>query len=413
MKKNKQYVFGLFALILLALACANPLAVPAPQEPANLETVVAATFAALTAAPNDGAPLPSTPEPGDSPSGLLPHPILYLANDAAQITQVYRLGTDGKSITQLTFEPESVEEFDVSLADGSLAFVTNNQLFTANADGSNRKMIVDGGVQDANNPFLTNVSNPVFSPNGQTLAYGYKGLNFYSITSGQSNRVLEDQITDFDGGLSVPKELYFPERYSADGSLLLVTLGYYEGASTAIYYLNGGSLIRLSGGEGSIICCGDYSLSNDAAMLFSASPTFGMFNAGLWRVDTKSGVVTSLLQSGFESNPVEVADNPFIAPDGQLYYFYASVPNTGDMINRPPLQLVRSGADGVSGRTVLRPETFTSMNEALWDPDGRFVIVANAQSDQIYMGGAAELYPTDGSPMTALLPFAMEMRWGP
>lgn len=413
MKQNKQYLFGFIALILLALACANPLAAPSPQEPANVETVVAATFAALTAVPSNGDPLPSTPEPGGSPSGLLPRPILYLTNDGAQITQVYRLGIDGKSITQLTFEPVNVEEFDVSLVDGSIAFVTNNQLFTVNADGSNRKLIVDGGAQDVNNPFLTNVSNPVFSPNGQTLAYGYKGLNFYSLASGQSNLVLEDQVNQLDGGLSVPQELYFPERYSTDGSKLLVTLGYYEGASTAIYYLNGGALVRLTGGEGSIICCGDYSLSSDASMLYSASPTFGMFNAGLWRVDTNTGVVTSLLQSGFESNPVEVADNPFIAPDGQLYYFYASVPNTGDMVNRPPLQLVRSGLDGVSGRTVLRPETFTSMNEALWAPDGSFVIVANAQSDQIYMGGAAELYPTDGGPMTALLPFAMELRWGP
>ena len=413
MNKNKHYLFGLLALILLALACANPLAAPAPQEPANVETIVAATFAALTAAPSDGSAPPPTPQAGDSPSGLLPHSLFYLANDAAQISQVFRLDKDGKTITQLTFEPADVEEFDVSLVDGSLAFVTNNQLYSANADGSNRKMIVDGGAQDVNNPFLTNVGSPVFSPNGQTIAYGYKGLNFYAIASGQSNRVLEDQITQFDGGLSVPKELYFPERYSADGNLLLVTLGYYEGASTAIYYLNGGSLVRLSGGEGSIICCGDYSLSGDASMLFSASPTFGMFNAGLWRVDTNTGVVTSLLQSGFESNPVEVADNPFIAPDGQLYYFYASVPNTGDMINRPPLQLVRSGADGVNGRTVLRPETFTSMNEALWAPDASFVIAANAPNDQIYMGGTAELYPTDGSPMTVLLPFARDMRWGP
>lgn len=413
MNRKANHITVLVTLLLLALACANPLAAPAPQEPATVETIVAATFSALTAAPSDDAAPPSTPEAVDSPSGLLPHALFYLANDAAQITQVYRLGTDGTSITQLTFEPVNVEEFDVSFANGSIAFVTNNQLFTINADGSNRTLIVDGGTQDLNNPFLTNVSNPVFSPNGETLAYGYKGLNFHSLASRQSNRVLDDQITEFDGGFSVPKELYFPERYSADGSRLLVTLGYYEGASTAIYYLNGGTLVRLSGGEGAIICCGDYSLSADATMLFSASPTFGMFNAGLWRVDPSSGVVTSLLQSGFDSNPVEVADNPFIAPDGQLYYFYASVPNLGDMINRPPLQLVRSGVDGVSGRTVLRPETFTSMNEALWAADGSFVIVANAQSDQIYMGGAAELYPTDGSPMTPLLPFAMEMRWGP
>ncbi|MBI2332867.1 MAG: hypothetical protein HYU84_12035, partial [Chloroflexi bacterium] len=254
---------------------------------------------------------------------------------------------------------------------------------------------------------------PVFSPNGQTIAFGYKGLNFYSIVSGQSNRVLDDIIRDAGGGLLVPEELYWPEMYSADGSKLIITLGYYEGASTGIYYPNGGALARLNNEQRGIICCGDYSLSGDGSSLFSASPTFGMFAAGLWHVDTNSGDVTTLLLGDFDSNPAEVADNPFIAPDGQLYYFYASVPNNGDMVNRPPLQLVRSAADGVTGRTVLRPETFAFMNEALWAPDGSFVIIANG-SEQIYFGGKAELYYTDEQKaMISLLPYVQSMKWGP
>ena len=139
-----------------------------------------------------------------------------------------------------------------------------------------------------------------------------------------------------------------------------------------------------------------------------------MFAAGLWRVDTNSGNVTTHLLGDFYSNPAQVADNPFIAPDGQLYYFHASIPNTGDMVNRPPLQLVRSAGDGVTGKTILRPETFTSMNEALWAPDASFVIVANAQNEQIYFGGAAQLYYTDGQKaMISLVPFAQSMKWGP
>ncbi|NOH01282.1 MAG: hypothetical protein HND47_04575 [Chloroflexi bacterium] len=413
MNKRMNSLAAIPVLILLALACANPLGASAPQEPANVETVVAATLAALTASPGNGGTLPSAPAHGDSPSGLLPRSLYYLANDAAQISQVFRLEKDGKTVTQLTFEPANVEEFDVSLMDGGIVFVANNQLFTANADGSNRKMILDGGAQDVNNPFLTNINSPVFSPNGQTIAYGYKGLNFYSVASGQSNRVLEDKIDQLEGGFAAPEELYWPEMYSSDGSKLLITLGYYEGASTGIYQINGGTLVRLTNEQRGIICCGDYSLSSDASVLYSASPTFGMFAAGLWRVDTNSGVVTTLLLGDFDSNPAEVADNPFIAPDGQLYFFHASVPNTGDMINRPPLQLVRSAADGVTGRTVLRPETFQFMNEALWAPDASFVIVANAQNEQTYLGGAAQLYPTDGSSMIALLPYAKDMRWGP
>ena len=408
--KNKK-LFGLLALLLLALACANPLTAPASQEPANVETMVAATLSALTS-----VPAPSTPAVGDSPSSLLPRSIYYLANDAAQIPQIFRMDKDGKTITQLTFEPSKVEDYDVSPVDGSIVFLTNHQLFLANADGSNRRMIFDAGPQDEVNPFLTRINSVVFSPNGQTIAFGHKGLNFYSVASGQSNRVLDDIISTSNagGGFVFPEELYFPEMYSADGSKLIITLGYYEGASSGIYYPNGGALVKLNNEQRGIICCGDYSLSNDGTTLYTASPTFGMFAAGLWQVDTNSGNVKTLLIGDFDNNPAEVADNPFIAPDGQLYYFYASVPNTGDIVNRPPLQLVRSAADGVTGRTVVRPETFTTMNEALWAPDGSFVIVANAQNEQIFFGGAAQLYYTDSQKaMISLIPFAQSMKWGP
>lgn len=407
--KNTKRNLAYTALILLALACANPLGAPAVPPPANLETLVAATFSALTAAP----PL-STPEPGQAAPGLLPRSMYYLAHDAAQIAQVHRLERDGKTVTQLTFEPASVIEFDVSQSDGGIAYIASDQLFLADANGGNRRMIFDAGPQDEVNPFLTRINRVVFSPNGQTLAFGYKGLNFHSVAGGQTNRALDDLVRTEADGFAFPEELYWPELYSADGSKLLITLGYYEGASTAIYFPNGGALVRLKDEQRGIICCGDYSLSADGASLYSGNPTFGMFAAGLWRVDMNTGAVTTLFLGDFDTNPAEISDNPFIAPDGQLYYFHASIPNPGDIVTRSPLQIVRSAADGLTGRTVLRPETFTSVNEALWAPDASFVIVANAPNEQVYFGGAAQLYYTDGQKaMIALLPFAQSMKWGP
>lgn len=404
--KNKK-IFAFLALLLLALACANPFTTPA-EQPANVETIVAATISALTS-----TPAPSTPVVGDSASSLLPHSIYYLAPDSAQITQVFRLEKDGKTITQLTFEPSKVEDFDVSLADGRIVFLTNHQLYLANADGSNRLLIFDAGPQDEVNMFLTRIISPVFSPSGQTIAFGHQGLNFYSLTSGQTNRVLEDKVNDPGQGFIIPEELYWPEMYTTNENKLILTLGYYEGASTGIYDISSGTLIRLDNEQRAIICCGDYSLSADSSSLYAGSPTFGMFAAGLWRVDMNTGKVNPLLFGDYESDPVEVSDNPFIAPDGQLYYFYASIPNTGDMVSRPPLQLVRSAPDGITGRTVLRPETFNSMNEALWAPDASFVVIANG-SEQVYAGGEAQLYYTDGQKtMISLVPNVQNMKWGP
>ena len=405
----------LAALVLLAavMACANPLGGSAPGEAMGVETIVAATFQALTAsAPGSAPEVEATPEP--SVAGLLPHSLYFLNNDSAGIVQVFRLGTDGKSLTQITFEPAKVEDYDVSLVDGSVAYVSNNQLLLVNADGSDRRTIIDGGARDENNPFLSTILSPAFSPNGQTIAYGYKGLNFYSLASGQSNRVLENKIDDLGSGMFVPREMYGPEKYTADGSKLVITLGYYEGASAAIYYPNGNALVRLSGGEGAFICCGTTEWTTDGSTLYAGYPFIGMFMPGLWRVDAATGAVTTLVPGDPGNGTFNFADAPFLAPDGQLYYFFTNQPSSSEFVSRAPLQLVRSAPDGVTGRTVLRPETFQGMNESLWAPDASFVIVAEAPIQDVYQGGLAEMVFTDGQTATiSLLPFAMEMKWGP
>ncbi len=392
-------------LALTVFACAfQP---PSPAQPtANIETVVAATFQALT----PGA-APATPPPASS--DVLPHTLYYLANDNAGLLQVFRMEKDGKAVRQITFEPVEVRDFDPSPVDGSVAYVSNNQLLLVNADGSNRRVLLDGGSQDVNNPFLNAVSSPVFSPNGKTIAYGFKGLNFYALDSGVSNRVIENIIEDAGGGFQFPRELYSPDKYSPDGSKLLITLGYYEGASSAIYYPAGSALVRLSGGEGAMICCGEAEWTADGAALFSGSPTMGMFTSGLWRVDAASGAVTTLLPGDPGNGTYNYADDPYLGPDGQLYFFFANAPATAEFISRTPLQLVRSAPDGASGRTVLRSELFNLMNESLWSPDASFVIVAYAPIEDVYQGGRAEIVYLDGHPNVVLTAFALNMKWGP
>jgi Tol biopolymer transport system component len=295
-----------------------------------------------------------------------------------------------------------------------VAYVSNNQLLTVNADGGNRSMIVDGGAVDQNAPYLNSVNSPVFSPNGQTIAYAHKGLNFYSVIAGRSNRVLEDAIDDMGNGLLIPSEMFIPEQYTADGGKLMLTLGYYEGASAAIYYPSSSALVRLSGVQDAMICCGETSWTADGSMFYAANPTAGMTSAGLWRVDATTGNVTTLLSGNYDAYPADAADEPFPAPDGNLYFFYASIANADEFNNRPKLQLVRSKMDGVTDRTVLRSETYEYMNESLWAPDGSFVIVAIAQTPDSYPGGAAQLVYTDGNKaVIPLIPYVNDMKWGP
>ena len=430
MSKQVRPLFAFLLLAITILACTvtiPPIGLPtqssgtaippASPDPNQIGTAVAMTLTASAPGPVEESATATSPAPNPegptSPAGLLPRSLYFIAPDSAGVTQVFRLETDGATQYQVTSEAEGVLDYDVSLADGSVAYVANNQLLYINADGSERRILVDGGSVDPNNPFISRVSSPVFSLDGQTLAYGYKGLQFYSFATGESQLAIENQIDDVGGGLFVPRELYEPERYSPDGTKLLITLGYYEGASSAIYYPATDALVRLVGGEGALICCEEVEWSADSASFHSASSTSGMFSSGLWRVDAATGEVTMLIPGDAGDGTFNAAKEAYLAPDGQLYFFYGSVSDPEGVFNRAQLQLVRSAPDGVTGRTVLSSEDFELLNEALWAPDARMVVAAVAPAIEVYQGGEAKIVYVDGAPSTVLLPFAQQMKWGP
>jgi hypothetical protein len=414
MNKHPRVVFASIFLGISILACGLPGGQDQPSATKDapssdqVATVVASTLQALTqVSPDVETPAPTADE-------LLPHSLYFLNNDNAGIAQVFRLETDGTTTTQITFEPTAVNSYDVSLVDGSVVYVSNNQLLLINADGSGRRMLVDGGAVDSGYEYSEGINSPTFSPNAQTIAYGHKGLVLYAVSTGVSNVVLEQLVTDPLTGRLTPGEIYVPQIYSPDGTKLLITVAIpnSDGISSGVYYPAAGSLVRISGGDGALTCCGEQGWASDSSALYVGISFVGMLQSGLWRVDAASGDMTTLLPFETSGN-YNLASHPYLAPDGQLYFFFATRP-AEEFISRAPLQIVRAAPDGVTGRTVLLPETFQLMNEALWAPDASFVITAIAPSDQIYQGGVLELYYTHAEAgMLTLAPFGQQLKWGP
>lgn len=406
--KQKSRIFSVFLVLMLAaLACTSPFG-GGGDSPGQVATIVASTLQALTP---ESAPVEATPEPQE-PAGLLPQSFYYLGNDETGLLQVFRIERDGVTTHQVTFEPVNVNSYDVSLADGSVVFISNNQLFWVDANGSGRRILVDGGPVDPNNQFETSISNPVFSPDGQTIAYGLRGINMVALSTGVSSLVLPQRPQDI--ALGQPAEMYIPKNYSPDGTKLLITIAIpnNDGISSGIFFPATSSLVRLTG-EGGFFCCGKQGWTSDGSALYAASPSMGMFGSGLWRVDAMTGIVTTLIQSDAGDGTFNLPDEPFLGLDGQLYYFFAKAPAPDGFISRSPLQLVRSALDGVTGRTVILADNFQLLNEALWAPDASFVIVAFAPIQDVYVGGQAEVTYLDGRPSVVLTTFAQDMRWGP
>ena len=410
--KKTSFSLALVALLVLA-ACTSPTPVSETQPSASdqVATMVAGTLQALST----NTPVAVTPGPS---AELLPHALYYLGNNGmSNIAQVYRLERDGKTITQLTSEPncKGVAGYDVSLVDGTLAFIADNQLALANADGSNRRVLVEGDPGTVENDpcsFKDPLSNPVFSPDGQTIAYARGGLNLYDLSTGVSRLALEDE----PGGYGFVVETHSPVDFSPDGTKLVVQVGQWEAPPAyAIYTPETGALVQASPRGGSF-CCGGPTWSPDGSSFYDAvsEPMYAYGTGEIWQVDASTGAITALIPFDPNSETMSVPDAPYLAPDGQLYYFFGDYNVDSGYRQAPVLQLVRSAPDGVTGRTVLRDENFVFMNEALWAPDASFVIVATAPTRDWREGGILELYPTDGQKSAVwLAPFGQELKWGP
>ena len=420
----------LFAVVLLlsasVLACALP---GVPSQVNGAATSVALTMQALvpstplsssvpvgaatdtpapqaTASPSATSPSTATPSNTDP----LPHSLYFLNNDGGGLLQIYRLERDGHTVHQITFEPAAVDDYDISPKDGSLVYATNNQMFWVDASGAGRRLLLDGGLLNEDNRFTNGVGMPVWSPDGQTIAFNHGGLNFYSMSTGAVSQVLKNQI-DTSTGISVVRELYAPVKYSPDGSKLLISIGFYEGGTYGIYFPSNNTLVRFTRSDGGNICC-QVDWVPDGSGLYASSSTIGMIDSGLWYIKPSDGSVATLLVGSAPDGTYNFAAAPQVGSDGKLYFFFNNLPAI-PVNGHTPMVLVRSGSDGVTGRELLRQDVFENTNEILWTPDASLAVVTFAPTQDVYQGGKAEIVYPDSRPNVLLVPFAEQLHWGP
>ncbi|HSS97177.1 MAG TPA: hypothetical protein VLK33_09110 [Terriglobales bacterium] len=386
----------LATLFALLAACNYPTAtLPSTAE---IVTAVVGTLTAEASSVPTQTPLPP----------LLPHSLFFLSERSGS-TQVWQLGRDGVTLSQVTDEPNGVDDFDVTRTHGTLAYVTNNQLVLIGVDG-NRKIVIDNSQADAEAPdYYYNhlLKTPRFSSDGKTLAYALDGIYFYSIDSGETQQVISNELETSDDGVVSAKELYYPLAWSPDGTKLLINIAFGEGSQLAILpNENPNELLRLQA-NGSFCC--EAAWAPDNGSLLVASPYTGLVESGLWRYDANTGGEAELV-SGYSDSVYNFVGWPLQIADGSLRYFYNSSTELpqGDQA----FFIMSSQWDGVTDRLQLRPEPFNII-DALWAEDGSLVLLVQPGPAGSGNSGPVALVYADGRPVVGLVDQARELRWGP
>ncbi len=399
--KRLTSVLAVTALAVAAWACNAP-GIGQPTSPPP----------AATSAPTVEAPAPTEVPAATAVPGVLPAPLVYIDNASQQI---WRMEPDGVTTQQITSEAQPVTDFAVSPTDGSLAYVTGNDLIHTDSMGGGRTVLVTGPALDGSDAshVMQTVNSPSWSPDGTKLAYGLGGVNILDLSSGASTLVIPNDPYPAPGANVTGSQVRFyrPGVWSPDGARMVVDFSYYpEAGGEMILDLASGATVQLTNPDNSIVCC-TMAWSSDSQSVYWSSAQIGMISPGLWRADAATGTGVTLVQGFTSDNMLHMVGFAHPLADGSLLYFYADA-NGNDAGSNVLITMARSDADGVTNRQMLRSNSYL-IPQALWAPDATGAVIFNNASGQDWVSGPLLWLPADGSPALPLnITATTSFHWG-
>lgn len=162
-------------------------------------------------------------------------PVYYIAVDAEGVQQVYQHLLDGQSEPrQLTHATSNIINFGVAYDGLSVAYLTSNQLWLQPLHTEEAEALAPITATQ----FL---SGPVFSPDGQYVAYTDNGIWLLDLSTRVSHQILEN--VDLEEGATNAREfrIYQPKKFllneGGKAAKLLVDVGVWEWNTDGIYDL--------------------------------------------------------------------------------------------------------------------------------------------------------------------------------
>lgn len=287
-------------------------------------------------------------QPGQT---ILPRPLYFLSAQSGS-AQIWRMEVDARTVAQITNESQPVITLAIS-ATGKLAYISQNQVMIADANGQNRQSV-------ANLDSESEIRRLAWSADGNRLAYASQGIHVYDTSTGEDRLLTANKDTH-----AADLVLYAPLAWSPDGSKLLVNTYLWEGFGLNI----------ISAADGIVLAelpSGNTAWNIDSQSVYIASaqyPDFSGIEPGLWRGLATGEAPQPLISQAAIWSPIQRSD-------GTLAYFMhqSLTPET----NEYAASLYVSSSDG-SNPVVVKswPILITASDtfDGLWAEAGQSILV--------------------------------------
>ncbi len=197
----------------------------------------------------------------------------YLAADAQGTQQVYQLLLDGQNpARQITHAEKDVVTFEPAYDGLGLAYVSDGKLWLQSIHVDQADILT--GLR-ATQFFST----PVWSEDGQYLAFADNGLWIMDMSTREKRQLLENVDLKADASNAIDLRLYQPVRFvnDTDGkpAQIIVSIGLWEGGTVGVYDLASDALQTLEGqvhtsllplSDGRVLVYGNNGLGGSSAL---------------------------------------------------------------------------------------------------------------------------------------------------
>jgi hypothetical protein len=288
---------------------------------------------------------------------IIPYSIYFLLNKTKyDKLQIFSIPKGDTEIKQITYEPNSVVNIDVSQVNGDILFIEEQDLYIIDKYGNNKKVIAH------------NIRRMQWSPDGETIAYWNGELNIFSIIE---NKIL--YTYQFNN-----KNIYGNMQYSPNGELLAMQ---YDKYSFVIIDVNSHHITniqtqsdrsKLYSPSSTLTWSGD---SKNLYLWESIDAGAGSMEVwhGLWKFDIygKGGPVFPTSPKGVQSEYISAPWQKEIS--SELFY----------LLYQQGYKLVKSDIDGITNRNVIRNETYNmycNYPRPKWLSEGSAILIPESKS---------------------------------